>query len=448
MNQTRFPKGFILGTSTAAYQIEGAAAEDGRGPSIWDTFSHEPGHIANGDTGDTACDHYHRYPQDIGLMKSLGVNGYRMSVSWSRVLPEGKGRVNSKGLDFYDRLVDALLENNIDPMVTLYHWDLPQALQNAGGWANRATCDYFAEYAELMFKTLGDRVKKWNTFNEPWVSAFAGHFIGRHAPGLKDFGLAVQVSHHLILSHAKAVNAFRSLNQSGGKVGIALNLYPMYPASDDVKDREAALLADGYHNRWFLDPVLKGSYPEDMMKLYQERYQSPVTGTDDMKTISSAGVDFLGVNYYFRKVIRNLESDNLLHYEEILPLGSKYTEMNWEIYPEGLYDLFMRIQKDYGNPVLYVTENGCAFKDAVRQNNIILDDDRREYLEQHLEMAKKSIRDGIRLEGYYIWSLLDNFEWAHGYNKRFGLFYTDYQTQERFSKKSGLWLADYIKNNL
>jgi beta-glucosidase len=448
MNQMRFPKGFIIGTSTAAYQIEGASSEDGRGPSIWDRFSHVPGNIANGHTGDDACDHYHRYKQDVALMKAMGVNGYRMSVSWSRVLPEGKGKINSRGLDFYNRLVDTLAENDITPMVTLYHWDLPQALQELGGWGNRDTADYFAEYADIIYRTLGDRVKYWNTLNEPWVSAYAGHYHGRHAPGATDFKLAVQVSHHLMLAHAKAVEVYRGCDHKDGKMGIALNLYPVYPASPDQKDYETVLRVDGYHNRWFLDPVLKGCYPQDILTLYQKHYQVPEFAPDDMKTIASQKVDFLGVNYYMRKVVRYLEASDLLHYEETLPKDSKYTDMNWEIYPQGMYDLLKRIQKDYDDPHMIITENGCAFKDTVRQNGVILDDDRKSFLEQHLNTALRAISDGIRLDGYFIWSLLDNFEWAHGYEKRFGLFYTDYATQDRLYKKSGLWLKDYIQNHL
>lgn len=442
----RFPKDFILGTATASYQIEGAVLEDGRGASIWDTFSHTPGRIHAGHTGDIACDHYHNYKTDIGLLKELGVKGYRFSIAWPRIFPEGKGKPNQKGLDFYARLIDALLENGIDPMATLYHWDLPQALQSTGGWGNRDNADYFAQYAEYIFRAFGDRVKKWNTLNEPWVSAFAGHYYGNHAPGLNDFTLAVQVSHHLMLAHAKAVEAFRQLNQSG-RVGIALNLYPIYPASDSPDDQKAAYRADGYHNRWFLDPVLKGEYPEDMLNVYRERLNAPVIKPGDMEKMKANRVDFLGINYYFRRVIKSGNGNEILHFGEVKPPESEYTEMGWEIYPQGMLDLFRRIRKDYGDLHMAITENGAAFKDDKRQGGIIQDDDRVKYISQHLQKAREAIEEGIKLDGFYIWSLLDNFEWSHGYSKRFGLFYTDYESLERIRKKSGLWLKEFIGEN-
>lgn len=446
MERNGFNKDFVIGTSTSSYQIEGAVLEGGRGASIWDIFSHTPGKIRNGDTGDVACDHYHRYPGDIRLMKELGVGGYRMSVAWPRIFPQGTGKPNKAGLDFYNRLIDMLLENSIEPMVTLYHWDLPQALQERGGWGNRDTASYFAEYADTVFRFLGDRVKKWNTLNEPWVSAFAGHYQGRHAPGLTDARLAVQVSHHLMLAHALAMEAFR---QSGldGKVGIALNLYPIYPASESEEDREAASFADGYHNRWFLDPVLRGVYPEDMLDIFRKKLHAPDIRETDMERISKYRVDFLGINYYTRKVIKKASGNDILHVEEVKPEGSEYTEMGWEIYPEGLLDLLRRIQKDYDNPVVVITENGAAFRDNVIKDGVIQDDDRIRYLEKHLEAVKKAISEGIRLEGYYIWSLIDNFEWAHGYGKRFGLFHVNYQSLERSWKKSAIWLKGYIEDN-
>jgi len=446
LERSVFPKDFVIGTSTSAYQIEGAVLEGGRGASIWDIFSHTPGKIQNGDTGDIACDHYHRYSKDIGLMKELGVRGYRMSVAWPRIYPKGAGKPNRAGLDFYNRLVENFLENSIEPMVTLYHWDLPQALQDRGGWGNRDTSAYFADYADTVFRALGDRVKKWNTLNEPWVSAFAGHYQGRHAPGLNDAKLAVQVSHHLMLAHAMALEAFR---QSGldGRVGIALNLYPIYPASESAGDREAARFADGFHNRWFLDPVLKGKYPEDMLAIYQEKFGAPVIHEGDMDKISAYRADFLGINYYTRKVVRKSDSDDILRINEVKPEGSQYTEMGWEIYPQGLLDLLERIRRDYDDPCIVITENGAAFRDNVIMDGVIQDDDRIKYLESHLEVVKKALSEGIKLEGYYIWSLVDNFEWAHGYSKRFGLFYINYETLERSWKKSAIWLKKYIEDN-
>ncbi|SHJ17217.1 GH1 family beta-glucosidase [Thermoclostridium caenicola] len=441
-----FPKDFVIGTATASYQIEGAVLEGGRGASIWDIFSHMPGRILNGDTGDIACDHYHRYPEDIALMKEVGLKGYRMSVAWPRIFPQGRGKPSTAGLDFYNRLVDALLENDIEPMITLYHWDLPQALQELGGWGNRDTTDYFADYAYTVFNALGDRVKKWNTLNEPWVSAFAGHYIGRHAPGMRDAALAVQVSHHLMLAHAKAVEAFR---QSGrdGQIGIALNLYPMYPASPSEEDERAARFADGYHNRWFLDPVLKGTYPEDMLAIYRERFNAPDIRSGDMELIGRNPVDFLGINYYFRKVIRRSESTDILQLNEVKPEGSEYTEMGWEVWPQGLLDLLGRIHKDYQDPRMVITENGAAFKDEIIMDGVVQDEDRIRFLQGHLEAARQAIAEGIRLEGFYIWSLIDNFEWAFGYSKRFGIFHVDYGTLERKWKKSAQWLKKFIEEN-
>lgn len=446
MAQLIFPKNFIWGTATAAYQIEGAANEDGRGESIWDRFSHIPGNIVNGDNGDIACDHYHKYKEDIKIMKEMGINGYRLSTSWSRILPEGKGKINQKGIDFYDRLVDELLEDGIDPAVTLYHWDLPQALQDIGGWGNRDTIEYFAEYAAYMYNTLGDRVKKWITHNEPWVAAYAGNLAGRHAPGLKDFPLAVQVSHHLMLSHAKAVEAYRGYNDKNGKIGITLNLFPTYAASDSEADKEAAAFVDGYHNRWFLDPVLKGEYPEDILKVFKEKLNSPVIMPGDMKLLADNKSDFLGVNYYFRRVVKKSEVDPVLQYEEIKPVESQYTDMNWEVYPQGLYDLLTRIKKDYNDPVMYITENGAAFKDDKLVDGVVEDNDRVEFLKQHFIEAERAIKAGVKLEGYYVWSMLDNFEWAYGYDKRFGIIYVDYETQNRIWKRSAHWYKNFLKS--
>jgi len=446
LERSVFPKDFIIGTSTASYQIEGAVLEGGRGASIWDVFSHTPGMIHNGDTGDIACDHYHRYAEDIALMKELGVRGYRMSVAWPRIFPKGSGKPNMPGLDFYNRLVDALLEAGIEPMVTLYHWDLPQALQEKGGWGNRDTVLYFADYADTVFRSLGDRVKKWNTLNEPICTAFTGHWFGRHAPGIKDASLAVQVSHHLMLAHAMAVEAFR---QSGldGRLGIALNLYPIYPASQLPEDKKAAWFADGFYNRWFLDPVMKGAYPEDMLSVYRENLNAPVIRDGDMEKIAGSHVDFLGINYYFRKIVKSSESNDFLPMEEVRPEGAEFTEMGWEVYPQGLLDLLRRVHRDYDGPCMMITENGAAFKDNIIRDGIIQDDDRVSYLERHLEKAREAISEGIKLEGYYIWSLIDNFEWGHGYSKRFGLFHVDYNTLERSWKKSARWLKRYIEEN-
>lgn len=447
MSKITFPNDFIWGAAAASYQIEGAAFEDGKGESIWDKFSHTNGKVLNGDTGDVACDHYHKYKRDVQMMKEMGLKSYRLSISWPRIFPSGGGQVNQKGLDFYSRLIDELLENGIEPIVTLYHWDLPQALQDKGGWGNRDICQYFAEYASCMFENLGDRVKKWITLNEPWCTAFLGYGIGVHAPGIQDYPLSVQVSHNLILSHAKAVQAFRELN-TGGKIGITLNLTPAYPATESEDDRAAAVVADGFSNRWFLDPVLKGRYPEDMMKLYREKFNVPVVEPGDMDIIAGSHIDFLGINNYTRSVVKKSDNNPPLNFEEVKPKGSKYTDMEWEIYPDGLYDLLVRVSRDYNSPHILVTENGAAFKDELSEEGHIDDDDRIEYLRQYLTGAHRAIQDGVKLDGYYVWSLMDNFEWALGYSKRFGLIYIDYkEDQKRIWKKSAYWYRDVILRN-
>ncbi len=447
MDKFIFPKDFRWGVATAAYQIEGGAGADGKGESIWDRFCHAPDKIANGDTGDTACDHYHRYSQDIKLMKKLGLKNYRLSLAWSRLFPNGTGALNQKGADFYSRLIDELLQQGIEPMVTLYHWDLPQALQDRGGWGNGDIADWFADYATGAFELLGDRVKTWLTHNEPWVVAYAGHRQGRHAPGLTDFGLAVQVSHNLMLSHAKAVQVYRGANHPGGRIGIALNLYPITAASDAPENQEAARRADGYHNRWFLDPVLRGEYPQDMLKFFQESFGTPSISPGDLELLKSNPVDFLGINYYFRKIVKHGSIDPVLHLAEVKPESSQYTAMNWEIHPQSLTELLVAIAKNYNNPAIVITENGAAFADSPTANGAVDDDDRLAFLRGHFEEAHRAIQAGVRLEGFYVWSLLDNFEWACGYDKRFGLIYVDYPTQQRTFKKSALWYRDVIKAN-
>lgn len=438
----KFPDDFVWGTATAAYQIEGAANEDGRGESIWDRFSHIPGNVWNNQNGDVACDHYHRYKEDVQILKEMGVKGYRFSISWPRVIPDGTGKINQKGIDFYNNLIDELLRQGIQPFVTLYHWDLPQALQDRGGWTNRDTTDYFAEYAQQMFKQYGDRVKHWITHNEPWCTSFLGHAIGVHAPGLKDFSAALLAAHNVLLSHGKAVEVFRQMGLDG-KIGITLNLTPSYPASNSADDLQAATISDGFSNRWFLDPVFKGQYPDDMVKVFGTFAKIPEIQEGDMKLISS-NIDFLGINYYSRSLVKH-NPDAQFGVETLKPEG-QYTDMDWEVYPQGLYDLLLRIKKDYGDIDLYITENGAAFKDVV-ENDQIDDIDRLNYLKKHFEKAAEAIRDGVKLKGYFVWSLMDNFEWAFGYSKRFGLIYVDYETQRRLWKKSALWYKDVIANN-
>lgn len=438
-----FPKGFLWGAATAAYQIEGAVNEDGRGPSIWDTFSHTPGKIYNGDTGDVADDHYHRWEEDLSLMAAMGLNAYRFSVAWPRIQPLGKGGLNPAGLDFYDRLVDGLLARDIQPWITLYHWDLPQALQDQGGWANRQTAAYFADYASTVVRRLGDRVQHWITHNEPYVTAFLGHYSGLHAPGIRDLQTALQVTHHLLLSHGLAAQAIRSAAPRPVQVGITLNLHSIHAASESEADLKAARRFDGIQNRLYLDPVLTGAYPQDLIDFFGPRF--PTSQPGDLETIH-VPIDFLGVNNYFRIVIQDDPDNPELKLREILLPGREYTEM-WEIYPQGIYEVLARVWNDYHPPKIYITENGCAVTDGVDADGRVRDYRRIRFLRDHLFQCYRAIGDGVPLAGYFVWSLLDNFEWAYGYSRRFGVTYVDYATQKRTLKDSGLWYSQVIKAN-
>jgi len=440
----RFPKGFVWGAATASYQIEGGHDEGGKGESIWDRFCRTPGKVLGGDTGDVACDHYHLWKEDIKLMGRLGFKGYRFSVAWPRIFPEGKGRVNQVGLDFYDRLVDGLLKAGITPFATLYHWDLPQKLQDEGGWPNRDVAHYFRDYVAEVSKRLGDRVNQWITHNEPWVAAFLGYAMGIHAPGVKDPGAALKASHHLLLSHGEALKAIRENRSKKTKVGITLNLAPIHPASDSDEDKMAARRFDGQLNRWFLDPIFKGSYPEDMIALYGEA--APQVQSGDMELISTE-IDFLGVNYYFRSVVKHDPQDQYLQASSIKPEGRQYTEMGWEIYPEGLYEILKRVHDDYGAPTMYVTENGAAFADMIDEKGKVDDQKRVDYLREHFIQVRRAIKDGVDLKGYFVWSLMDNFEWAYGYSRRFGIVHVDYISEKRTVKKSGSWYKKVIEEN-
>ncbi|MBV9789211.1 MAG: beta-glucosidase [Chloroflexi bacterium] len=448
MALTTFPDDFVWGTATAAYQIEGAVDEDGRAPSIWDTFSHTPGKTFNGDTGDVACDHYHRWEADIKLMQDLGLQAYRLSIAWPRILPQGTGQPNVQGLDFYDRLVDGLLAANITPFITLYHWDLPQALQDRGGWANRETVDAFVEYADAVVGRLGDRVTHWITHNEPWCAGFLGHYMGVHAPGITDLKTALQATHHLLLSHGRAVPVLRSA-RAGAQVGITLNLSPSYPVSDSPADAEAAKRADGFFNRWFLDPLYGRGYPEDMQELFGEAL--PQIEAHDLDIIATP-TDFLGVNFYFPAVVRAVGPEvNPLGGEqrsadEAAAEGREITAMGWEVNPDGLRDLLVRLQHDYQPKAIYITENGAAFEDQV-VDGAVHDPRRSAYIQSHLEASHQALTSGVPLRGYFAWSLMDNFEWAYGYAKRFGLIYVDYGTQERILKDSALWYKRVIAEN-
>ncbi len=413
---------------------------------IWDRFSSIPGNVHNNETGSIADDHYHRFHEDVQIMQQLGVNAYRFSIAWPRILPGGKGKVNAAGLDFYDRLVDTLLSANIEPFITLYHWDLPQALQDSvGGWGSRETAYAFGDYVEVVSRRLGDRVHHWITLNEPWVVAFLGNETGEMAPGLRNPKLAWQVSHNLLLGHALAVPVLRANGGSQTEIGITLNMAPIYPASDTAADEESVRMLDAKNNRWFLEPIFRGSYPEDMLQYLDERQLMPHMEENDLQLIAQP-LDFLGLNYYFRVILRRKPGGGPFDTEQVRPQG-EYTEMGWEVYAPGLRDLLLRLHNEYHIPRLYVTENGAAFPDVVSQDNLVHDARRVEYLREHFHEALTAITEGVPLAGYFIWSLMDNFEWALGYSKRFGLVYVDYPTQHRILKDSARWYRDFIASH-
>ncbi len=439
-----FPAEFVWGAATAAYQIEGAVSEDGRGESIWDRFSHTPGAVLNGDTGDIADDHYHRWRGDVSLMQELGLTAYRFSIAWPRIFPRGTGTANAAGLDFYDQLVDGLLHAGITPFVTLYHWDLPQALQDTGGWTNPACVDAFAEYAETVARRLGDRVHHWITHNEPWVAAFVGNYLGRHAPGVRDLATALRVSHNLLLSHGRAVPRVRAA-APGAQVGITLNFSTSRPASASPDDAHAAALHDQYVNRWFLDPVFGRGYPAEIAQVFGERFVAPSPA--ELAEIA-APIDFLGVNYYFPDFLRQGGELGFapLPPEELAARGYELTAMGWPVVPDAFHDLLTRLGRDYRPKAMYVTENGAAFDDQPSGGRVA-DERRIAYLRAHLGAVHQAIGDGVPVQGYFVWSLLDNFEWALGYSKRFGVVYVDYTTQARLVKDSGHWYGQTAAAN-
>ncbi|MEV5410477.1 GH1 family beta-glucosidase [Thermopolyspora sp. NPDC052614] len=430
----RFPSDIILGAATSAYQIEGAVDADGRGPSVWDTFAATPGKVADGDTGEPGADHYHRWADDVDLMASLGLQSYRFSIAWPRIQPDGSGPVNPKGLDFYRRLVDGLRERGIRPMPTLFHWDLPQALQDQGGWENRDVAKRFADYARIMFDALD--VRDWLTLNEPKTVVEAGYQHGVHAPGFRDDARAYVALHHLLLAHGLAVQALRS---SGGdrRIGPALNLTPVYPAGSGPKSQRAVRHADGLENRLYLDPILKGHYPDDTLQWIAARSPMPTLIADGDLTIISERVDLLGVQYYTPRYVTDDGEREYRH---------PTTQAWWqEIHAEGMYDLLLRITRDYGDVPLVITENGMPAPDEPDADGAVRDPWRVNFLRDHLDAVRRAVADGARVEGYHLWSLLDNFEWAEGYRQRWGIVYVDYATQRRTLKDSALWYRDFIK---
>jgi beta-glucosidase len=442
----QFPSNFLWGISSSAYQIEGAAAEDGRLPSIWDDFSHQPHKTFQGDTGDTACDHYRHYQQDIDWMKKLGLLVYRFSFSWPRILPTGAGAINPIGINFYDRLVDSLLANDIQPFVTLYHWDLPLALEQSGGWLNRDTASRFADYAQTVVRHFRGRINMWATLNEPRCSALQGYFSGEHAPGHQDetFGEANRALHHLFLGHGLAVAAVRA-EHSHEQIGILLNNYPIYPASPSEADRAAVYRFDRFHNDWFSDPVLLGVYPTDLMPLFGQA--APPIQTGDMEIISTP-LDFLGINYYSRFVVADdPETKNPLKIKFVRVEDASYTDMDNEIYPTGLYDILKQTVQKYHPARILITENGCAVQDSPDAAGRVHDTARVDFLSAHLQELWRAISDGVLVDGYFIWSLLDNFEWSFGYSKRFGIIHVDYATQARTPKDSFFYYQNIIRNN-
>ena len=444
-----FPEGFVWGAATASYQVEGAVSEDGRGPSIWDTFAHTPGRIADATTGDVADDHYHRYADDIRLLASLGLKAYRFSIAWPRVIPTGDGATNPAGLDFYRRLAETCLENGVAPYATLYHWDLPQPLEDAGGWLVRDTAERFRDYAAITHAALSDVIKNWMTLNEPWCSAFLGYGNGEHAPGRTEGAESLKAVHHLLLGHGLALQAIKSPETT---VGIALNPAPVYAASESEADRDAARRADGLRNRMFLDPLLLGKYPSDVLE--DTGMADWFSQYDADLPVISGPLDFLGVNYYCPQTVAAPDgpigdpskpstvpgSENIV----TVDTGLERTQMGWPIQPSSLRDVLKMVNDLAPDLPLYVTENGAAYADEVGADGQIADPERRAYLEQHIDMCRQVVDEGLPLKGYFIWTLIDNFEWSWGHSRRFGIVYVDYKTQTRTIKHSGLWLKNFL----
>jgi len=451
MRRSDLPNDFVIGTATASYQIEGATHEDGRGDSIWDTFAQVPGAITDGSTGDVADDHYHRLAEDVALIDDLGFDAYRFSIAWPRIQADGTGAANPAGIDFYRRLAESLLERGVTPWATLYHWDLPQALEDRGGWLERDTALRFTDYAAQVAEGLGDLVTNWITLNEPWCSSFLGYASGDHAPGRNVGARSAQAAHHLLLGHGLATAAIRTARPEA-RVGATLNLYSVKPASDSEADRDAARRIDGLSNRFFLDPVLRGSYPADVLDdLGQASWFAEHATEEDLRSIS-APIDFLGINYYSRHTVAGGGTSGSVpsaypgsEHVRFVETGAPVTQMGWEIHPDGMVDVLRMANELAPGLPLYITENGSAYPDHVGSNGEIDDPERLEYLQAHLEAARDAVQQGLPLQGYFVWSLMDNFEWAWGYSRRFGIVYVDYETQQRTPKQSGRWVADFLR---
>lgn len=446
MGQRQFPEGFAWGAATASYQIEGAWDEDGRGETIWDRYCLVPGNVLNGDDGKIACDHYHRYKEDVALMKHMGIKAYRFSIAWSRIFPKGYGEVNEKGLEFYSNLIDELLDAGIEPYITLYHWDLPQALQDIGGWANPQMPEYFLEYAKVVIDAFHGRVKKWITLNEPYCAAFLGNSEGRQAPGIRDFSTAVRVSYYLYVGHGLAVDYFRKKG-CDGEIGITLNLMGRLPLTDKPEDIQAAARADGYLNRWFAEPIVYGRYPQEMIEFYRSKgVRLPEFREEHMKLIGQK-LDFIGLNYYNDFHVKADDSVWPLGFKIENPKYVPVNDRNWPVTEQGLITMLLRMKNDYGIDKIYITENGTSFPDVVSMEGKVEDGARKDYLHRHLTALREAISQGVNVQGYFQWSLYDNFEWSFGYSSRFGIVFVDFNTQERIIKESGHWYSKVIEQN-
>ncbi|MEA5014783.1 MAG: GH1 family beta-glucosidase [Candidatus Limiplasma sp.] len=446
MSKHLFPKDFVWGSATASYQIEGAVKEDGRGESIWDRYCSIPGNVSNGDTGEVACDHYHRFREDVQMMKDMGLKAYRFSIAWPRVLPKGTGQVNPKGLAFYEALVDELLAAGIEPYVTLYHWDLPQALQDLGGWTNPMMPGYFLEFAKVVLDRLGDKVTKWITLNEPYCAAFLGYYEGRQAPGLRDFSAAVAASYYLYVGHGLVVEHFR---QSGrkGEIGIALNLMGRLPYSDKPEDVAAAKRADGYLNRWFAEPIMRGGYPQDMLDWYRAKGVALPAMKAEELALMAQPLDFVGLNYYNDFYVAADDRKWPLGFRIQNPPHVPVTDRDWPITEKGLMDMLLRMKHEFGMDRVLITENGASYHDVLTLEGTVEDGGRRDYLKRHLLAVHKAVAAGANVTGYFLWSLYDNFEWSFGYGSRFGVVFVDFATQRRVVKASGHWYSQVIADN-